>query len=377
MDRVMQRAARFATAVLAAGTVLGGAAFSPATAGATSTPLQPVASQYAPKGKPPPIGAAAAGSPKTVPGTNFAADPNSSFYYGVAYQYAVVDGASGYYTVAKPAVATGDFHSLAELAVESSDGQQAVEIGWTVDRGLNGDDNPHLFVNHWVDGNPTCYNGCGFVPFTDGSNQGVTAGMTLPVSATDVQQFWIQYISGGWDVGYNNAWLGYFPDSLWGGRFTKVGLTQWFGEVADAKPNTPCSEMGNGGYAASASAARIQNVGFIVGPGGPTADITISVTNPAYYTALKTNSASMSYGGQGACRTVPDIRGDNPNGVPNVLSAAGLVRGTVTPVTDPLCEDLNRVISQSPAPGSRVSAGALVNITYGVRPRTGCPNPRQ
>jgi hypothetical protein len=47
MHRGMQRAARFATAVLAAGAVLGGAAFSLAAAGAT--PLQPVASQYAPR----------------------------------------------------------------------------------------------------------------------------------------------------------------------------------------------------------------------------------------------------------------------------------------------------------------------------------------
>jgi hypothetical protein len=52
MNRVMQRAARFAAAVLAAGTVLGGAAFSPAAAGATPLPaqlsLQPVASQSVP-----------------------------------------------------------------------------------------------------------------------------------------------------------------------------------------------------------------------------------------------------------------------------------------------------------------------------------------
>jgi hypothetical protein len=52
MNRVMQRAARFAAAVLASGTVLGGAAFSPAAAGATPLPaqlsLQPVASQSVP-----------------------------------------------------------------------------------------------------------------------------------------------------------------------------------------------------------------------------------------------------------------------------------------------------------------------------------------
>ena len=132
MNRVMQRTARFATAVLAAVAVFGGAAFSPAAAGAT--PQQPVASQYAPKGKPPPIGADAAGSPKAVPGSNAAPDA-FAVYHSAAYQYAVADGAHGFYSVAKPAVATSDFHSLAELAVESSDGQQIVEIGWTVDRG--------------------------------------------------------------------------------------------------------------------------------------------------------------------------------------------------------------------------------------------------
>ena len=310
-----------------------------------------------------------------MPGSNAAPDA-FAVYHSAAYQYAVADGAHGFYSVAKPAVATSDSHSLAELAVESSDGQQIVEIGWTVDRGLNGDDDPHLFAYHWVDGVGTCYNGCGFVPITF-DDSGVAVGMTLPVSATDVQEFWVEHQFNVWYVGYNSHYVGYFPDSLWGGRFTKIGLTQWFGEVASAPISSPCSQMGNGGLAASTNAARIQNVGFSIGlAGGPTANITTSQTNSAYYTALRTDAASMSYGGQGACRTVPDVRGDNPGVLPNVLSAAGLVRGTVTAVPDALCEDLQRVISQSPAPGSRVSAGALVNVTYGVRPVTGRP-PRQ
>ena len=285
MNRVMQRTAHFATAVLAAVAVLGGTAFSPAAAGAT--PQQPVASQYTPKGKPPPIGGAA-GSPKAVPGSSVAPDA-FAVYHSAAYQYAVADGAHGFYSVAKPAVATSDSHSLAELAVESSDGQQIVEIGWTVDRGLNGDDDPHLFAYHWVDGVPTCYNGCGFVPITF-DDSGVAVGMTLPVSATDVQEFWVEHQFNVWYVGYNSHYVGYFPDSLWGGRFTKIGLTQWFGEVASAPISSPCSQMGNGGLAASTNAARIQNVGFSIGlAGGPTANITTSQTNSAYYTALRTD----------------------------------------------------------------------------------------
>jgi hypothetical protein len=71
-----------------------------------------VMSQYAPKDKPPPVGAAAAGSPKAVPGTNIVPDPRYSVFRAGAYQYAWdADGAYGYYTVARPAVATSDFHS--------------------------------------------------------------------------------------------------------------------------------------------------------------------------------------------------------------------------------------------------------------------------
>ena len=43
---------------------------------------------------------------------------------------------------AKPALATSDYHSLAELAVQSADGNHIVEVGWNVDRVVNGDDDP-------------------------------------------------------------------------------------------------------------------------------------------------------------------------------------------------------------------------------------------
>jgi hypothetical protein len=371
MNRIKQRAVRLATAVIAAGTVLGGVAFSPAanaTPAAVSQPPHPVASQIGPKRKPSLIGGDAARG--ASPAANLD-DGGCCFLYGEAHQSAVADGAYGYYTVGKPAVASvanHGTHSLAELAV-SSGGSQIVEVGWIVDRNLNGDDNPHLFVYHWVDGNQSCYNGCGFVPFVGGD---ITPGVTLPVSDTDLHQFWIVHSVTDWLVGYDNHYLGHFPDSLWGGRFTKSDMVQWFGEVAD--PTTsPCTEMGNGLHAAAANAARIQNVGFY---GGPTPEISIRQPTPQFYTALKTSSVSMSYGGPGSCRTVPDLRGDSRTVAANLIRAAGLVSGTVNPVTDQLCEDLNRVISQFPSPRSRVIPGARVNITYGVPPRTGCPNPR-
>ena len=232
-------------------------------------------------------------------------------------------------------MATGDFHSLAELAVLSSDGQQIVEVGWTVDRGLNGDDDPHLFVFHWVDGVGTCYNGCGFVPITDGSNLGDAAGMTLPVSATDVQQFWIQH---------HSVVAGTSATTVPGSGISRTRC----GAAGSLKPARPSGSARSRTRNQTPLAARWATApmrrrptrpgsrmsGLSPDRGGPTPDITIIQTNPAYYTVLKTNSTSMSYGGQGACRTVPDVRGDNPDVLPNVLSAAGLVRGTVTAVPD-------------------------------------------
>lgn len=78
--------------------------------------------------------------------------------------------------------------------MQSSDQRQALEVGWKMDRGLNGDDTPHLFVFHWVDGARTCYNGRGFVPRNE---PGYTAGATLPVSVSapkilHTEQLWTQ-----------------------------------------------------------------------------------------------------------------------------------------------------------------------------------------
>ncbi|TCO54879.1 neprosin family prolyl endopeptidase [Actinocrispum wychmicini] len=212
-----------------------------------------------------------------------------TFIYGYAAQSATADGSSATMTVAQPTLAAADFHSLAEIAAESADGQQIVEVGWNVDRGLNGDAAPHLFVFHWVNGTATCYNGCGFVPVGP-----PMAGMTVP---TGNAQFAIQHFQGNWWLGYNNTWFGYFPDSLWNGTYTKVGLTQWFGEVA-ANSASPCTDMGNGLFASSVSAATISGIGFF---NGPAVNFSANATNPALYTVNKTDSTTMRFGGPGAC----------------------------------------------------------------------------
>jgi hypothetical protein len=116
-----------------------------------------------------------------------------------------------------------------------------------------------------------------------------------------LSSFWrtaaVGLLQGNWWVGYGSEWVGYFPDSLWGGRYTTVGLSQWFGEVA-AGSVAPCTDMGTSAFASSTSAAAVTGMGFYR---GPTVGISTFFTHPAYYTAAATSSSSMRYGGPGAC----------------------------------------------------------------------------
>jgi hypothetical protein len=151
---------------------------------------------------------------------------------------------------------------LAELAVQSADGKQAVEVGWTVDPGLNGGSlDPHLFVYHWKNGAKTCYNGCGFVkygtpPFGAGDNVAAHIGLS--------KKFTIEFANGVWWIGYDTAWIGYYSASIWSSlvppvTFNTVGLYQGFGEIAgEAKP---CTDMGRGiPGAVATNGARVGSV---------------------------------------------------------------------------------------------------------------------
>ncbi len=349
-------------AIMLAGTVgavAGTASASTITAGPTGNAAQETA-QPPSKGRPPLVGST------TVAPNVITTPADGMFQYAQASQFVFADGARGYFTIPKPVVAPHDSHSLAELAVQSSDQRQVIEVGWTVDRGLNGDDDPHLFVFHWIDGVRTCYNACGFVPFNE---PGYTAGMKLPVTTTPTQ-FNILHHGAEWRVGYNGHWVGAFPDSEWSNTFKVAGLVQWFGEVASPGA-TSCTEMGNGQPASSITAARIERMGFA--PARITAAFSTRATSPDAYSVLSTGPDSMRFGGAGSCRTVPSIIGANRRFVAGTINGAGLVQGTAAPKTDPLCENIDTVISQTPAAGSRVPSGSAVNFVYGARPTTPCP----
>ncbi|WP_242624935.1 neprosin family prolyl endopeptidase [Krasilnikovia cinnamomea] len=213
-----------------------------------------------------------------------------NFLYGVGSQNAETDGAYANFSIAKPKLASGDFHTLAELSVQSADGAQIVEVGWTVDRTVNGDSDPHIFVYHWVNRKETCYNACGFVQYS----QTVKPGDTLPEGGN--KRFGIQHYNDAWWVAYDTEWLGYFPDSLWNGQFTRSGQVQFFGEVAS--PSTqPCSHMGNGLASDNASAARVGSVAYI---NGPEVDLNVRAIG-GVYSVNKLSARTFRYGGPGAC----------------------------------------------------------------------------
>jgi hypothetical protein len=216
------------------------------------------------------------------------------YHYSSAFQYAESDGTYANLVIGRPYLDRDDYHTLAEIAVQSADGKQIVEVGWTVDRGVNGDEDPHLFVYHWVNGKESCYNACGFKQYS----KTVVPGDTLPVGTS--KRFGIQFFNGAWWIAYDSEWVGYFPGDLWSDKYTQSGLIQWFGEVA-ASSSKPCTDMGTGADALDSGAARAGSISLI---NGPEPGISVRASSPdtdPIYQANKLSDRTFRYGGPGAC----------------------------------------------------------------------------
>jgi Neprosin len=219
-------------------------------------------------------------------------DLTGTYLYDTAYQYLSAEGTGAYLTQHSPRLRPTDYHSLAEVSGQSADQKETVEVGWTVDPGVNDSPNPHLFVFHWVNGVPTCYNGCGWVQVSTTRYPG------MPVTVTSTpQQYGMTYYQGNWWISYQNEWIGYFPGTLWGGGFTQLGLAEWFGEVYAFTPQT-CTDMGNGLYGSDANAASINNI-FLINGGAFSPGF--FQTNSALYQIFDLGGYRFRYGGPGAC----------------------------------------------------------------------------
>ncbi len=248
---------------------------------ARAEPLQPH-SIYAFKAHPP------------VRGASAAIDATTPYFYVSYGEEQSTAGAGGMLMQADPAVAAVDFHSLGEIAVESADNQQIVEIGWDVDSGVNGDLEPHLFAFHWINGVGTCYDGCDFVQVSTTRTPG------MRVAPGEVDEYAIAYANGNWNLSYQGELIGYFPGTEWGGTFTTAGLVQWFGEVS-AGSTTPCTQMGNGTFGSAAGAATMTGL-YEIGATGthtPAQIEQIVVTSPTAYLDGAVTATGFAFGGPG------------------------------------------------------------------------------
>ncbi len=197
------------------------------------------------------------------------------------------------------------YHSLMELAaiksiVPSTGGaaqRNIVEIGWTVDRALNGGSvQPHLFVFAWKNGTGLGYNAAG--GFVDNGTCSVNAGDNVSVDVGTQRSFILQYKTlatatvEGWWAWYGNSafttgcWVGHWPATIWTtGSPTVTGFTgpdeaQWFGEaVVDSLTGTQCTDMGDGTFGSTwtapisqasdpawVSSARLTNLATLTSP---------------------------------------------------------------------------------------------------------------
>lgn len=219
----------------------------------------------------------------------------SCYSYVGGQQYATATGARVTMYQADPAEVYGSGHSLQELSLQNTDSTttaDTVEIGWSVDPSTFGDNQPHLFVYHWVNGNGTCYDGCGFVPISSS----VTVGMAV-TPGTSASFALINY-SGNWWAYYNNVPFGYFPGSLWGGAFSTAYNIQAFGE-ADAPSQPSCEQMGDGAYGSQSGSSSISNFQLFGSSSQP--DFSVSDTDPSYYNYGSVTATSFRLGGPGGC----------------------------------------------------------------------------
>ncbi|MDH6122356.1 hypothetical protein ABH930_006668 [Kitasatospora sp. GAS204A] len=201
---------------------------------------------------------------------------------------------------ATPYVASAQGHSLQELSVQDANQQSTIEVGWTVDPQVNGDYLPHLFVFHWVNGQVSCYNGCGFVPAT---GTGVWPGMPVTSGVTATYQIDHDANTQAWWIYYNGHAVGDFPDSLWqdpvtqADTFTSAQLVSAFGEVADPDQVSQ-SWMGDGSCGSRSNSSSISNYQLYGSNDQP--NFVVRATDPADYNFGSATATSFQLGGPGA-----------------------------------------------------------------------------
>jgi hypothetical protein len=165
-----------------------------------------------------------------------------------------------------PATAGGDDHSILQTWLQNYDKPQlqSLEGGWTVDKGLNGDTQPHVFTYYTVNGYSQDgddlggYNRTvkGWVQYSNSVFPGIRIN---GISQFDGEQFDISMkfqlyrepTNGqlNWWIAVQGMWMGYYPASLYnGGLGNDVEWIGFGGEVYSslANPALTKDQMGSG-----------------------------------------------------------------------------------------------------------------------------------
>lgn len=250
-----------------------------------------------------------------IAGVGVAATPaqaacgTACYFHAGANQTVTNTGVSGLIDVLNPSLGASDYHTLAELTVESGTGN-TIEVGWNKDPGLYGDNLTHFFVGAWKNGTGFLgYNTAG--GFLNASGCTVCAGTAITGDVGTIQNFAIQHLTtptAGWWIGYKGTWIGAYPDTIWSGGFTQGSIVQGFGEVASSVAN-PCGDMGTGVLPTSTTGARINTVKYIT-TGGVSIDTSLTLNlnvpggNGTQYGTVyspSTSVRSIRVGGPGFC----------------------------------------------------------------------------
>lgn len=216
------------------------------------------------------------------------ADPDpASYFHDTDSQNGRFYGWDGYLNMWDPAInvpagGNGEDHSILQVWLQNYDKKvtQSVEGGWTVDRGLNGDTQPHVFTYYTTNGyskdadNQGGYNRQfkGWVQYSSSVFPGIRINGTSVFGGPqyDISMKFQLYREPNsndvnWWVNVQGIWMGYYPASLFNGGVGSV--VEWLGcggEVYSglANPEKTMDQMGSGFQAAGGwtKAAFLRNL---------------------------------------------------------------------------------------------------------------------
>jgi Neprosin len=203
---------------------------------------------------------------------NFGDPDPFGYYHATSAQSGTFYGCQATISVCTPVLETGtggDDHSLMQFGLTNHDRPllQTLEAGWTVDAGLNGDSNPHVFTYYTTNGytqdgdNLGGYNQtvAGWVQYDPNVHPGATINGTSVIGGGQAEvtmkyQLW----QGNWWFQTQGIWFGYYPGGLFSLFFgilpalsNHASWAGFWGEVDSvlADPTQTTDQMGSGEFA--------------------------------------------------------------------------------------------------------------------------------